>query len=220
MSEFPVKELKHSPLFRGITEDVLTAMLDCLSGSIRQYKKDASIFRWGDRISQIGLILKGNVHIVRESYWGKESLLARLGPGDLFGETYACVPQATFDGTALAAADTEILFLDLKRVLTTCSSACRFHTKLIQNLLGVLAEKNLHFSRKIDCLTPHTIRAKLLEYFSQQMRLQSSKKFTIPFNRQQLADYLSVDRSSMTVELYKMKDEGLIDFDKNNFTVC
>ena len=165
MSEFPVKELKHSPLFRGITEDELTAMLDCLSGSIRQYKKDASIFRWGDRISQIGLILKGNVHIVRESYWGKESLLARLGPGDLFGETYACVPQATFDGTALAAADTEILFLDLKRVLTTCSSACRFHTKLIQNLLGVLAEKNLHFSRKIDCLTPHTIRAKLLEYF-------------------------------------------------------
>ena len=113
MSEFPVKELKHSPLFRGITEDELTAMLDCLSGSIRQYKKDASIFRWGDRISQIGLILKGNVHIVRESYWGKESLLARLGPGDLFGETYACVPQATFDGTALAAADTEILFLDL-----------------------------------------------------------------------------------------------------------
>ena len=220
MSEFPVKELKHSPLFRGITEDELTAMLDCLSGSIRHYKKDASIFRWGDRISQIGLILKGNVHIVRESYWGKESLLARLGPGDLFGETYACVPQATFDGTALAAADTEILFLDLKRVLTTCSSACRFHTKLIQNLLGVLAEKNLHFSRKIDCLTPHTIRAKLLEYFSQQMRLQSSKKFTIPFNRQQLADYLSVDRSSMTVELYKMKDEGLIDFDKNNFTVC
>ena len=220
MSEFPVKELKHSPLFRGITEDELTAMLDCLSGSIRQYKKDASIFRGGDRISQIGLILKGNVHIVRESYWGKESLLARLGPGDLFGETYACVPQATFDGTALAAADTEILFLDLKRVLTTCSSACRFHTKLIQNLLGVLAEKNLHFSRKIDCLTPHTIRAKLLEYFSQQMRLQSSKKFTIPFNRQQLADYLSVDRSSMTVELYKMKDEGLIDFDKNNFTVC
>ena len=108
MSEFPVKELKHSPLFRGITEDELTAMLDCLSGSIRQYKKDASIFRWGDRISQIGLILKGNVHIVRESYWGKESLLARLGPGDLFGETYACVPQATFDGTALAAADTEL----------------------------------------------------------------------------------------------------------------
>ena len=105
-------------------------------------------------------------------------------------------------------------------MVSPLSSASRFHTKLIQNLLGVLAEKNLHFSRKIDCLTPHTIRAKLLEYFSQQMRLQSSKKFTIPFNRQQLADYLSVDRSSMTVELYKMKDEGLIDFDKNNFTVC
>ena len=81
MSEISRKRIKHSPLFRGITEDELTAMLDCLSGSIRQYKKDASIFRWGDRISQIGLILKGNVHIVRESYWGKESLLARLGPG-------------------------------------------------------------------------------------------------------------------------------------------
>lgn len=220
MRAYPIKDLKHSPLFRGITEDELGAMLDCLSGTIRKYKKDASIFRWGDHISQIGLILKGNVHIVRESYWGKESLLARLGPGDLFGETYACVPQAAFDGTALAAADTEILFLDLKRVLTTCSSACRFHTRLIQNLLGVLAEKNLHFSRKIDCLAPHTIRAKLMEYFSQQTRLQGTRTFTIPFNRQQLADYLSVDRSSMTVELYKMKDEGLIKFQKNQFTVC
>ena len=169
MRAYPIKDLKHSPLFRGITEDELGTMLDCLSGTIRKYKKVAP--------SKDG--------------------------GVLF---------------IFSAADTEILFLDLKRVLTTCSSACRFHTRLIQNLLGVLAEKNLHFSRKIDCLAPHTIRAKLMEYFSQQTRLQGTRTFTIPFNRQQLADYLSVDRSSMTVELYKMKDEGLIEFQKNQFT--
>lgn len=219
MKEFPIKELKLSPLFLGLEEKELADMLDCLDGNIREYKKETAIFRWGDRISQIGLIVKGNVHIVRESYWGKESLLSRLGPGELFGETYACVQNASFDGTAMAATDVKILFLDLKRVLHTCSSACRFHTKLIQNLLGVLAEKNLHFSRKIDCLTPHTIRAKLMEYFSQQVRIQGGRQFMVPFTRQQLADYLSVDRSSMTVELYKMKDEGMIDFEKNLFTV-
>lgn len=219
MKEFPIKELKLSPLFLGLEEKELADMLGCLDGNIQEYKKDTAIFRWGDKISQIGLVVNGNVHIVRESYWGKESLLARLGPGELFGETYACVQNAAFDGTAYAVTDAKILFLNLKRVLHTCSSACQFHTKLIQNLLGVLAEKNLHFSRKIDCLTPHTIRAKLMEYFSQQVRIQGSREFIVPFNRQQLADFLSVDRSSMTVELYKMKDEGMIDFEKNRFTV-
>lgn len=219
MKEFPIKDIKHSPLFQGVKEEELTAMLGCLDGHIREYKKDTAIFRWGDKVSQIGLILKGNVHITKESYWGKESLLVRLGPGELFGEVYACVQNASFDGTATAASDVKIMFLDLKKVLTTCSSACRFHTKLIQNLLGVLAEKNLYFSRKIDCLTPHTIRAKLMEYFSQQVRVGGSRKFMVPFTRQQLADYLSVDRSSMTVELYKMKDERMIDFEKNLFTI-
>ena len=219
MKDLPVKELIFSSLFQGIEEKELSAMLNCLSGSVKTYPKNVSIFRWGDKITKIGLVVKGNVHIIRESYWGKESLMARLGPGDLFGEIYACLPQTAFDGTAKAITDTDILFLDLSRVVTTCSSACPFHTRLIRNLLGVLAQKNLNFSRKIDCLTPHTIRTRLMEYFSQQMRITGSRTFSIPLTRQQLADYLSVDRSSMTVELYKMKEEGMIDFSKNLFTV-
>lgn len=211
--------LSASALFHGIETKELEAMLVCLGGQIKNYKKGTSIFRWGDKISKIGFVLDGTVHVLRETYWGKESLLGRIGAGDLFGEIYACLPDLEFDGTVLAQSDCMILFLDLNRTLTTCSSACHFHTQMISNLMRILAQKNIAFSRKLDCLSHHTIRARLLEYFSQQARICGTSSFSIALNRQQLADYLCVDRSAMTMELYKLKDEGILDFDKKNFTL-
>lgn len=137
----------------------------------------------------------------------------------MFGEVYACLPDLEFDGTVVAQTDCSILFLNLNRTITTCSSACHFHTQMISNLLQILAQKNIAFSRKLDCLSHHTIRARLLEYFSKQAQICGNSSFSIPLNRQQLADYLCVDRSAMTVELYKLKDEGILDFDKNKFTL-
>lgn len=127
--------LAESPLFREIEKKELRAMLVCLGGQIKEYKKGTSIFRWGDKISKIGFVLKGNVHVLRETYWGKESLLGRIGPGDLFGEVYACLPDLEFDGTVVAQTDCSILFLNLNRTITTCSSACHFHTQMISNLV-------------------------------------------------------------------------------------
>lgn len=219
LNESFLEVLAESPLFREIEKKELHAMLVCLGGQIKEYKKGTSIFRWGDKISKIGFVLKGNVHVLRETYWGKESLLGRIGAGDLFGEVYACLPDLEFDGTVVAQTDCSILFLNLNRTITTCSSSCHFHTQMISNLLQILAQKNIAFSRKLDCLSHHTIRARLLEYFSKQAQICGNSSFSIPLNRQQLADYLCVDRSAMTVELYKLKDEGILDFDKNKFTL-
>lgn len=205
LNEAFLEVLAESPLFREIEKKELRAMLVCLGGQIKEYK--------------IGFVLKGNVHVLHETYWGKESLLGRIGPGDLFGEVYACLPDLEFDGTVVAQTDCSILFLNLNRTITTCSSACHFHTQMISNLLQILAQKNIAFSRKLDCLSHHTIRARLLEYFSKQAQICGNSSFSIPLNRQQLADYLCVDRSAMTVELYKLKDEGILDFDKNKFTL-
>ncbi len=209
--------LHASPLFRDIRRQDLSSMLSCLSARQKEFCREEIIFSEGDPISHIGLILSGAVHIVKEDYWGRSTLMASLGPGECFGEAYACSFGVPFSFTARAAQDTSVLFLDVNRVLTTCSSACPFHTLLIRNLLSVLAESNLRLARKIESTSPRTIREKLLSYLSAQARAACSSSFTIPFTRQQLADYLSADRSAMTVELYRLKEEGIIWFEKRHF---
>lgn len=211
------KTLSASPLFQSIGEADLHSMLSCLSARKREFGREEIIFPEGDPIVQIGLVLSGSVHIVKEDYWGRRTLMASIGPGECFGEAYACAAKTPFPFTAVAASPVSALFLDVNRVLTTCSSACPFHARLIRNLLSALAESNLRLARKIESTSPRTIREKLLSYFSSQARLARSSAFTIPFTRQQLAEYLSVDRSAMTVELYRLKEEGVISFDKRDF---
>lgn len=211
--------LTASPLFGGIPEEDLDPMLSCLSARERSFRREEIIFPEGEPITHIGLVLTGTVHIVKEDYWGRRTLMASIGPGECFGEAYACSSGTPFSFTAVAAQDTSILFLDVNRILTTCSSACRFHARLIRNLLVVLADSNLRLAKKIESTAPRTIREKLLSYFSSQARAAHSASFTIPFTRQQLADYLSADRSAMTVELYKLKDEGIIWFERRSFRI-
>ncbi len=209
--------LSSAPLFRNICREDLASMLSCLSARQKEFRREEIVFPEGEPISHIGLVLKGSIHIVKEDYWGRRTLMASIGPGECFGEAYACSFGTPFSFTALAAQDSSVLLLDLNRVLTVCSSACRFHSQLIRNLLVVLADSNLRLARKIESTSPRTIREKLLSYFSAQARAARSSSFTIPFTRQQLADYLSADRSAMTVELYRLKEEGIISFDKRNF---
>ena len=208
--------LAEAPIFHSISPEEISSMLACLSPRQKKFQKDEIIFPEGSPIAQIGLVLSGQVHIVKEDYWGRRTLMASVGPGECFGEAYACLPDSPFPFTATAAEHVSVLFLNASRALTICSSACPIHSRLIRNLLTTLAESNLRLARKIECTSPRTIREKLLSYFSSQARLARSSSFTIPFSRQQLAEYLSVDRSAMTVELYKLKEEGIIWFEKRD----
>ncbi len=209
--------LAGTPLFRGILAEDISTMLACLDARRRTFDQGEFVLREGDQVRAIGLVLEGSVRIERTDAWGTRSIMARASFGETFAEAYACIPGATLGVDVVAAEPCCVLFMDTRRVLRTCPSSCSFHSRLIENLLGALASKNLKLSRKIVDITPRTIRERVLSYLSAQSRQAGSRSFTIPFDRQQLADYLCVERSALCHELAKMRREGIIDYHKASF---
>ena len=209
--------LQKSGLFRGVEQAQLAEMLHCLSPRRARYSRGEAIFRAGDRTSAFCLLLSGGAHIVQEDYWGNRNILAALEPGELFAESFAARPEEALGVSVVASADAEVLFLELARVLSTCPNACPHHRRIIENLISTLAEKNQRLSEKLRHVSQRTTREKLFSYLSEESRRRGGAVFEIPFNRQQLADYLSVDRSALSTELGKLKAEGLLDFDRSHF---
>lgn len=209
--------LKKVPLFEGVAPEDLTEMLGCLSSTNKSYKKGEYIFTAQDPPVTVGIVLTGTVHVIKEDFWGNRAILARVGSCGMFGEAFACAQVDKLPVSVVATELTEILFIDYKKIITTCSSACHFHTRLIQNMLHILAQKNLLLTQKMEHIVKRTTREKLLSYLSQQAVQAGSAYFSIPFNRQELADYLSVDRSALSSELGKLQKEGALDFHKNEF---
>jgi CRP-like cAMP-binding protein len=216
MRKYP-EVLRACPLFAGIDESELQALLDCLSASKRHFAKGSFVFMTGENVTAVGVVLSGSVHVLQEDFWGNRTILAHVGPGGLFAEAFSCAEVDKLPVSVIAAEPSDILFIDYKRIATTCSSACTFHTGLIKNMMHILAQKNVQLTQKIEHVTGRTTRAKLLAYLSAQARKAADNIFEIPFSRQELADYLSVDRSAMSNELCKMRDEGILRFHKNRF---
>ena len=214
------QELTSSPLFQGLTLDDTRSLLNCLGGIEREYRKGTYIFSEGAVIDQLGVVLEGCVLIQCNDIWGINSILGNAGPGAVFGESYACCSGEPLQISAVAAEHTKVLFLNVNRVLTTCPSSCQFHVKLIRNLLSVSAQKNLELSRRMLHTTPKTIRGRLFSYFSACSKSAQSNSFDLPYNRQQLADYLGVDRSAMCSELSKMQRDGLIQCNRRHIEIC
>jgi CRP-like cAMP-binding protein len=192
-------------------------MLSCLGARLRTYKKGEYVLRQGQRLSDILVLAEGSLYIQKDDYWGNRSILGHIGVGEIFGEAYASPESGALLNDVVAVENSSVFFFDVKRVITTCSSACRFHTLVVQNLFFAISEKNRSLVQKLDYLSRRTTREKLISYLSEEAKKQNSAYFTIPFNRQQLADYLSVDRSAMSNELCKMRDDGLLEFEKNRF---
>lgn len=204
-------------LFRNMSEEEVTSVLQCLGAEEKNYQKDEIIYHMGDQVKRVGLLTGGSVNITRIDVWGNQNILEHMETGDVFAEAYACAPDEAMMVQVTAAAASSVLFLDIGRVLKICTSACRHHSRLLQNLLEVMAAKNVNLTRKITYLTQKTIRERLLAYLSFQSLKSGSHEFVIPFNRQQLAEYLAVDRSALSGELSKMQKEGLITYKKNQF---
>lgn len=205
-----------SALFRGIEPDEAKEMLHCLGAEHKKFEKNERIFRAGDTVTELGLVLMGSILIQNDDFWGNTTVLDHVVPGQIFAETYACTGEPLMVDV-VAAENTEVLFLNVKRVLQTCPQVCAHHSKLIRNLLFLSARKNLNLSRKIFHTSSKSIRGRLLSYLSFQSTRCGSRSFTIPFNRQQLADYLNVDRSSLSNELSKMQKDGLLRVNRNHF---
>ncbi|MGO0904812.1 Crp/Fnr family transcriptional regulator [Clostridioides difficile] len=211
--------LRKISLFEGIKDDELEAMLECLGVIDKTYPKDSIIFSVGNEVTSIGIMLKGNAHIIKEDIEGNRNIVAELLPGDLFGEVFACTRLHKSTVTVVTTSSCEVLFIKFKSVTGICSSTCVFHNRLIENMLQLIAEKNILLHNKIELLSCKTTREKLLLYFSNQIKKTGNYKFTIPFSRNEMADFLCVDRSSMSRELGKMRDEGLLSFNKNRFEI-
>lgn len=211
--------LKQSFVFSNITDEELEILSRCMQPVVRQYKKGEYIFRQGDTLGSIPILLDGSIHIQKDDYWGNRSIINVIESGDMFGESYALNKNSIMLNDAVAVENCTVAFFDTSRMLTSCSSSCGFHNKVIQNLFVALAGKNIKLVQKLGHISQRSTREKLISYLSEQAQLSHSGSFTIPFNRQQLADFLSVDRSAMSSELCRMRDEGLLTFHKNQFTL-
>lgn len=209
--------LNSCPLFHGVTQEELLSMLGCLDAREQTYSRGATVFREGEPAQWVGVVLEGEVHIIKEDYAGNRSVIGAVGPGQLFGEVFACAGVEQLPVSAVATMDTRVLLLSCLKIITTCPNSCPFHAGLIHNLLHIVARKNLMLNQKIEFISKKTTREKLLSFLSAHAKAQGNKIFTIPYDRQALADYLGVERSAMSAELGKMKREGLLDFHKNQF---
>jgi len=207
--------LSNTQLFRGLEEAEITSLLGCLNATTRSFQKGEVIVSEGNITENIGILLSGLAVISCNDIWGNTSILGHVAPGSVFAEVYACIPGEPMLVTVSAAEDTSILFMNVGRVLTTCTNACPFHTSLAQNLLTVCAHKSLQLSQRIQHTSSKSIRGRLMSYFSECAKGAGSNSFLIPYNRQQLADYLNVDRSAMCSELSKMQKDGIIEYEKN-----
>jgi CRP/FNR family cyclic AMP-dependent transcriptional regulator len=214
---FPL--LQKCPLFAQIKPEELSLLLDCLQAKPIQKGKGEILLQEGEPVTEFGILLEGKAAVYRLDFWGSRNLMSNLMPGDIFGEVFACLPgQPSTVCVAAETACTVLLFRQMP-ILAPCSKGCSFHQQLIRNLIGVLAEKNLRFSEKLNHMGQRTTREKLLSFFSAQAVKQHSSTFQIPFNQQQLADYLCVERSAMAAVLGKLKAEGLISWEKNTYTL-
>lgn len=208
-----------SPLFAGIAPEDRKAMLGCIGYHISAFKKGDPLAFEAEHIRHIGILLSGSVDMIQEDLWGNKTMLLRIHKNDMFGETFACGEDTLSTVTFVVSEDARILFLPFNRVMHSCTMACMFHHRLIENMVRIIASKNRDLMRKVEVVSKRSLREKILSYLSIQAQQQESRYFEIPLGRVEWAEYLCADRSALTRELSKMKDEGLIDFDKNCFRI-
>lgn len=199
------------PLFHGIGQEDFKTMMACLDAKFITVSKGSPVFLEGDPAQLVGVVLSGGVQVVQDDYYGNRSVLSILQPGESFGEAFSCAGLESMPVSVFAIKDSEVLLLDCRRILTLCSHTCHFHSRLIQNILKGLAQKNLSFTQKVRYMSQKTTKEKLLAYLLDQAKQQGSAEFVIPCERQALADYLGVERTAMSTEISKLKKAGLLD---------
>ena len=209
--------LKDSSLFEGFRSQDISEMLPCLAAKLKAYKKETYIKQEGESADFIGIVLEGTIQILQDDYNGNRNITSAFGPGQLFAEAFACAAIPTLPVSILAATDCSILFLDAQKLLQPCTKHCGFHNQLIQNLLKIVSGKILLLSKKLSYMSHKTTDEKLIAYLCDQAKEHHSLAFTIPYNRQALADYLGVERSALSAEIGKLKRQGVLETNRSFF---
>lgn len=214
-----IRILRRCPLFKQIEEENLLRMLTCLGAKTETFDKKYTIFAEGNPARYIGILLSGSAQVVRVDYYGNRSILTGLEPGEVFAEAFACAEVPSIPVTVIANEPSEVMLIDCAHILHTCSNHCGFHQQLIFNLMKDLATKTLIFHQKLEITSKRTTRDRLLTYLFMQAQKAGSSSFEIPFDRQELADYLEVDRSGLSAEISRLRKEGVLESDKKHFVL-
>lgn len=209
--------LKKCPLFFGIEDEKLLTMLTCLNAKVVNFDKKYTVLSEGTPAKYIGVVLTGSAQILQIDYYGNRSILGKVGPSEMFNEAFACAETKAIPVTVIANEPSEIMLIDCSHILHTCHNNCGFHQQLIFNLMKDLAEETIKFHQRIEATSKRTTREKLMAYLFLQAKKADSSVFTIPFDRQELADYLEVDRSGLSSEISKLKKEGIINCHRSQF---
>ena len=209
--------LRKCPLFDDIDDADFPTFLSCLGARVTSFDKKYTIFSEGRSAKYVGIVLSGSVQMVKHDYYGNRSIVANFEPSELIGEAFACADTKSLPVSVIADEPSEIMLIECHRILHTCSSSCAFHQKMIFNLMKNLAVKNIAFHQKIDIMSKRSTREKLMAYLLSQADKSGSARFRIPFDRQELADYLEVDRSGLSAEISKLRSEGVLKSEKNYF---
>lgn len=211
--------LRKCTLFNDIEDENILPLLGCLGAKVEEYDKKYTVFAEGNPAKYIGIVLSGEAQMEKVDYYGNRSIVAQIGVSEIFGEAFACAGVDRIPVAVITNEPGEIMLLDCERILHSCSNACGFHRQIIFNLMKDLAMKNLMFHRRIEITSQRSTREKLMTYLMQQAKSHGSDSFTIPFDRQELADFLEVDRSGLSSEISKLKKEGIINCNKNSFVL-
>ena len=211
--------LRKCTLFNDIEDENIIPLLGCLGAKVEEYDKKYTILAEGNPAKYIGIVLSGEAQMEKVDFYGNRSIVTNISVSEIFGEAFACAGIDKIPVTVIAKEPGEIMLLDCERILHSCSNACGFHRQIIFNLMKELATKNLMFHKKIEITSQRSTREKLMTYLMQQAKTVGSDSFTVPFDRQELADYLEVERSGLSAEIGKLKKEGILDCTKNRFTL-
>ena len=209
--------IRKCPLFEGIEDKDLLGLMGCLGAKLISFEKKYTIFTEGSRAKYLGIILSGSAQIIQLDYYGNRSILSIIEPSELFGEAFACAELEAIPVSVVANEACDVLLIECERILHTCSKACGFHQRLIFNLMKDIATKAIMFQQKIEIVSKRSTREKLLAYLNIQSKKAGSRSFDIPFDRQELADYLEVERSGLSAEISKLRKEGILISNKNSF---
>ncbi len=214
-----LKTAANCPLFSGVENGELEALLDCLGASMESFARGEAVISEGDPACCLGIVIAGGVQVVRTDYYGNRSIMTRLGPTAMFAEAFACADVAAMPVSVVATEDTDVMLIKARRIMQPCCNACTFHNRLIFNLMKLLAAKNLMCHEKLEVTSKRSTREKLMTYLMLQAKSAHSASFVIPYDRQELADYLEVDRSGLSAEISRLRKDGVLECDKNRFTL-
>lgn len=205
------------PLFENIDPRDIPSMLNCLHAQKGSFSKDAFIRNEGDPADFIGIVLEGTIQVLQYDFGGNRRIISSFSAGDMFAEAISCAEVPALPFSIQTASDCVILFLNEKQILHPCDGGCAFHNRLIQNLLKIVARKNMQLNQKLRCISHKTTAEKLLHFLDDQAKQHHSCEFIIPYDRQALADYLGVERSAMAAEISKLQKQGVLDTKRNWF---